>query len=232
MEKSNNLVGMSPPAFPKRILIVILRLFFKLLYHQFAWTYDWVASIVSLGSWQKWVTSVVPYLHGPRILEIGFGPGHLQVARNQEGISIFGLDESHQMVHIAHRNLTHLGLRSNLIRGDSQTLPFSGNNFDQVVMTFPAEYIFNPSSLTEIHRVLADGGMAIILPMAWITGRKPLERLVSWVNRITGEAPEWDENVLKSLETAGFEVSWEMKNFTNSKVLMIRLLKPMLQNMD
>ena len=229
MQKPNNLGGMPPLAFPKRILIVLLRLFFKLLYHQFAWTYDWVASVVSLGSWQTWVTSVLPYLDSPRILEIGFGPGHMQVALSQKGITVYGLDESRQMAQIAHRRMTKLGLHSNLIRGDARTLPFSGNCFHQVVMTFPAEYILNPTSLTEIRRVLVDGGMAIMLPIAWITGRKPLERLAAWVNRITGETPEWDEKSLEPLKTAGFEVSWEMKNFNNSKILIIRLLKSLAQ---
>jgi ubiquinone/menaquinone biosynthesis C-methylase UbiE len=225
MQKPNNPSGLPPLTFPKRVLIVLLRLFFKLLYNQFAWTYDWVASIVSLGSWQTWITSVLPYLDGPRILEIGFGPGHLQVALTQKGITIYGLDESHQMAHIAHRRLTNMGLRPNLIRGEAQTLPFSGNCFNQVVITFPAESILNRSSLSEIRRVLVDGGRAIMLPMAWITGRKPLERLAAWVNRITGEAPEWDEKSLKPLKTTGFEVTWEMIDFNNSKVLIIHLVK-------
>jgi ubiquinone/menaquinone biosynthesis C-methylase UbiE len=225
MENPNNLGSLSLLTFPKRILRILLRLFFKLLYHHFAWTYDWVASIVSLGSWQKWVSSVLPYLDGPRILEIGFGPGHLQVTLNRNGITTYGLDESYQMVHIAYRRLTNLGLRTNLIRGDAQTLPFSGNCFHQVVMTFPSEDILHPTSLMEIRRVLVDGGMAIILPLAWITGRKPLERLAAWVNRITGETPDWNEKSLEPLHQAGFDGSWEMINFNTSKILIIRLRK-------
>jgi len=225
MEKPNNLGSMPPLAFPKRILITLLRLFFKLLYHQIAWMYDWVASIVSLGSWQNWVTSVVPYLNDPKTLEIGFGTGHLQVALSQKGISIYGLDESHQMAQITQRRLASMGLRSNLIRGDAQVLPFADNCFHQVVMTFPAEYILIPASLTEIRRVLVNDGVVIMAPLAWITGRKPLERLAAWVNHITGEAPEWDAKSLEPLKKLGFEVSWEMINFKTSKILIIRMQK-------
>jgi ubiquinone/menaquinone biosynthesis C-methylase UbiE len=216
---------MPPLALPKRILIISLRFFFKLLYHQFAWTYNWVASIVSLGAWQKWVTSVLPYLIGPRTLEIGFGPGHLQVALIFKGIIVFGLDESQQMIQIAQRRLSKLGLLPNLIRGDACTLPYADNCFHQIVMTFPSEYILNPTSLNEIHRVLIDGGMAIILPLAWITGRKPLERLAAWFNHVTGEAPEWNEKSLEPLKTFGFDVSWDMLDFNTSKILIIRMLK-------
>jgi ubiquinone/menaquinone biosynthesis C-methylase UbiE len=225
MRKPNNLSATPATASPKRILIVVLRIFFKLLYHQFAWTYDWVASIVSLGAWQTWVSSVLPYLHGPRVLEIGFGPGHLQVALCQKGLNVYGLDESRQMLRIARSRQTTLGLSSNLVRGVAQTLPFAANCLHQIVMTFPAEYILNPSTITEIHRVLVDGGVAIILPLAWITGQKPLERLVAWVNRFAGETPEWNENSLAPLKTSGFIVSWEMNKFNTSKILIIRLQK-------
>jgi ubiquinone/menaquinone biosynthesis C-methylase UbiE len=210
---------------PKRFLINLLRIFFKLLYHQLAWMYDWVASTVSLGAWQTWVESVLPYLEGPSTLEIGFGPGHLQVALDQKGITAYGLDESRQMGRIAQRRLTRFGLHPNLIRGDAQALPFADSCFQQVVMTFPAEYILKPTSLAEIHRVLPEGGITIMLPLAWITGRKPLERAAAWVNHITGETPEWDENSLEPLNKAGFVVSWEMINFNTSKILIIRLLK-------
>jgi ubiquinone/menaquinone biosynthesis C-methylase UbiE len=225
MEQPNNQSSVVPLAFPKRIIIVLLRLFFKLLYHQFAFLYDWVATIVSLGMWQKWVTSVLPYLNGPDTLEIGFGPGHLQVALSQKEINIFGLDESNQMTRIAHRRLTILGLRSHLIRGDAKILPFADNCFHQVVLTFPAEYILSPNSLTEIHRVLANGGMAIMLPLAWITGQKPLERLMAWVNRITGEAPDWNEKSLEPLRQVGFDVSWELINNDSNKILIIKMHK-------
>ncbi len=225
MRNRDNLGSEPRPQFPLRLLASTLRLFFNLLYHQLAWLYDWVAWMVSLGAWQKWVLSVKPYLDGPRTLEIGYGPGHLQVALNQNGSSPFGLDESVQMGRIARRRLTGQGFSPNLVRGDALALPFANDSFQQVAMTFPSETILNLVSLTEIHRVLVKGGTAIILPLAWITGRKPLERAAAWLNRTTGEAPEWDERVLEPLLKAGFGVSWEMVEFDSSKVLVIRMIK-------
>ena len=70
----------------KRLLGWFLRFFFHLLYHQFAWTYDWVAAGVSLGRWNEWVRSILPYMQEGRILELGHGPGHLQAELLKTGL--------------------------------------------------------------------------------------------------------------------------------------------------
>jgi len=225
MEKNSSLAVLPPLTLPKRLFLIFLRIFFKLLYHQFAWTYDGVASVVSLGAWQKWVTSVLPFVDGPRTLEIGSGPGHLLIGLYQKGITAYGLDESPQMVKLAKKHVERLGLRPNLIRGDAHTLPFADASFHQIVMTFPAEYILKAATISEIRRILIKGGVALVLPIAWITGRKPWERVAAWVSRVTGEAPAWDESVLDPLKKVGFDVTWEMMNFTSSKIILIRLFK-------
>jgi SAM-dependent methyltransferase len=210
----------------RRLFFPILRIFFRLLYHQFAWTYDWVASIVSLGEWQHWVSSVLPFIVGPNVLEIGIGPGHLQAEISQKNILPFGLEKSIQMVNITRHRLVKLGQIPYLALGDAHFLPFANESFQQVVMTFPAEFLLHESTFKEIHRVLANEGTVIILPLAWITGRNPLERAVAWLNRITGEAPEWDENALEPLKELGFIVSWDMMYLQSSKFLIIQLFKP------
>jgi ubiquinone/menaquinone biosynthesis C-methylase UbiE len=90
----------------------ILRFFFKLLYHQFAFAYDLVAATVSLGRWKDWVMSILPFVEGPRVLEIGFGPGHLQRRLLQRGLIAVGIDESPQMARLAKRNLTGTSVAS------------------------------------------------------------------------------------------------------------------------
>ena len=136
------------------------------------------------------------------------------------------MDESIQMVNTALHRLVDLGQIPNLARGDAQFLPFANESFQQVVMTFPAEFLLQKSTFREIHRVLVNEGILIILPLAWITGRKPLQRAVAWLNRITGEAPDWNESSLDPLKDLGFIVSWDMINLHSSKVLIIKLVKP------
>ena len=86
------------------LIQILLQPIFHLLYHQFAWTYDFVAAFVSLGRWQDWVDAVVPFMSG-RVLEIGFGPGHLQELLNKQNFPVFGVDESSQMAQKANKLL-------------------------------------------------------------------------------------------------------------------------------
>ncbi len=212
--------------FLKRLLSIFLRTFFKLLYHQFAWCYDFVAWVVSLGHWNQWVVSVLPYLQGPRVLELGFGPGHLQTAMANQGITAFGLDESREMAYITQKRLRSFDIHSNLVRGDAISLPFRNEGFNQVVVTFPAEFILEPATIAEIKRILVSRGILLALPLAWLTGRKPWERLIAWINRVAGQAPVWNPVVLDPLRKAGFEVHWQEINLSNSKAILIQLVKP------
>lgn len=206
-----------------RLLLSLLRLFFRLLYHQFAWAYDLVAATVSLGRWKGWVLSVLPYLHG-RVLEIGFGPGHLQLALHARGLAAFGLDESRQMARQAGRRLRRKGFTGNLVRGVAQQLPFLKNSFETVVATFPAEYIFDAHTLAQIRSVLVPGGRLVILPNAWITGKGRLERLAAWLFKVTGQAGAIGTllpGMRKRLRVSGFELRHELLEHPGSRVLVI-----------
>ena len=225
MHKTNPRFGPQPLPLLTRLLLTFLRTFFKLLYHQFAWVYDIVACLVSVCAWQQWVRSLLTYLEGPRTLEIGFGTGHLLEGLALKGVATFGLDESPQMGQIARRRLGARSLHANLIRGDARALPFAAEAFHQVALTFPSEYVLHPDALLEIQRILVAGGVATVLPLAWITGRKPWEQLVAWVNHVTGQTPEWTESSLAPLKQAGFDASWEMKQFSSSHILLIHLRK-------
>jgi len=209
------------------ILARFLRLFFHLLYHPFAWSYDLVAWTVSLGRWKDWVGTVVPFIKGKRVLELGHGPGHLQ--RLLLGLDLFavGLDESQQMGYLAKKRINHgEGSRDRLVRGLGEQLPFPPSAFDTVLATFPANYIFEQHTLLEVRRTLTNGGKFIVLPLAWITGKSAFERLMAWVFRITGQTPsdpfESVGNALKEpfLE-AGFQVEVHQVEVKSSLVLIL-----------
>ena len=202
----------------------LLRFLFHLLYHQFAWTYDCVAALVSLGCWKSWVQAALPRLNG-RVLELGFGPGHLQISLQENGLQAFGLDESCQMARQASRRIRRKRFFSCLTRGYAQRIPFRKESFNCVAATFPSEYIFDPQSLEEIKRVLVPGGRLVILPMAWITGARPLERLVACLMRVVGETPgkpgSLPRAIMERFTQLGFEVSSEIVKLKNSQVLIV-----------
>lgn len=224
----------------------LLRFFFYLLYHPFAFTYDLVAGTVSLGRWKDWVLSVVPFIEGNRILEIGHGPGHLQrflLSRAQFGV---GLDESAPMGRLAKRNLQRLlssqqarqltsnpsytpqfaYAQINLTRGVGQHLPFSNGSFDSIVATFPSEYITGSETLSEVKRCLIDGGSFIVLPVAVLMGRGILDRVMALVFRVTHQVPEdpldiFSKRFERPFLEAGFDVEVKQVEVKSSLLLIV-----------
>jgi len=193
------------------LLARFLRVFFHLLYHPLAWTYDLVSWTVSLGRWKDWVESVVPYIEGTYVLELGHGPGHLQRILRSFDLFAVGLDESRQMGVLAKRNLIQSGYtQANLIRGLGQHLPFSSETFDTLIATFPTEYIFEERTLLEMRRILKNGGRFVVLPVAWVTGSGILDRFAAWLFRVTGQAPsdlnqEAIYRLVEPFEKVGFQ---------------------------
>jgi ubiquinone/menaquinone biosynthesis C-methylase UbiE len=215
----------------------LLRLFFHLLYHTFAFTYDLVAATVSFNRWKDWVVSVVPFIEGNRILEIGHGPGHLQRLLLPRKLLTVGLDESAQMGRLAKRNLMRNNsayyksisphtdyTQINLTRGVAQHLPFPAEAFDTVVATFPTEYINDPQTLAEVWRCLSNGGKLVVLPVAL-----PKNPFLDWLFKVTHQRPVEALEVIKSkLEepflAANFQAEIETLD-VKSGILLIVLAK-------
>lgn len=222
-------------------MYALMRFVFYLLYHPFAFTYDLVAATVSLGRWKDWVLSVVPFIKGTRVLEIGHGPGHLQRDLLSRGLFAVGIDESAPMGRLAQRNLkrflrqTPVSTSSTppsayaqiqLARCLAQELPFPNGMFDSVVATFPSQYIFDSVTLTEANRVLTPHGRFVILPSATLLGRGLLDRFMAFLFQFTGQiAPDiatmLRERTKEPLSQAGFHVQIHELSIKSSLVFII-----------
>lgn len=211
-----------------RLVTRLMRFFFFHFYHSFAWTYDFVAGLVSLGRWNGWIETALPYIDDGRILEIGHGPGHLQqLLLDGPSRFVVGLDELPQMGRLARRRLArgHVTL-AYLTRGLAQSLPYASAAFDTVVSTFPAEYIFESDTMASVRRVLRDDGQFIVVPAAWIVGRKLLDRSAAWLFRVTGQAPlsppeVVSERMRPAFEAAGFKTDFITIEMHASLVLVV-----------
>lgn len=164
---------------------------------------------------------------GARILEIGHGPGHLQRILLSRGLDSVAIDESAPMGLLAQRNASG---KATLARALAQRLPFADSAFDTVIATFPAEYINDPLTLAEVKRCLSDGGRFIVLPVALQMGRKPLERVMSLLFRVTHQSPvdpleEVKEKLKAPFVEAGFDVEVQELQVKSSLLLVILAIK-------
>lgn len=191
----------------KSIIRQIFRCLYYLLYHQFSWAYDYVAALVSFGRWNTWVLQTLPYLSGQRILEIGFGPGHLLCTAIRNNIDITGIDESRQMVKRAAKSICALGYIPPIIHGDVCSLPFPARHFNQVVSTFPSEFILNPRVIAEIYRVLLPEGQLIILPFAWIQGKLWYEKIAGFFVDFDIITHYWNDKCFSLIRKESFETT-------------------------
>ena len=207
-----------------------MQFFSQLLYHQFAWTYDWVAAAVSLGRWKDWVMTALPYLEGPCVLETGFGPGHLQQALHRAGVKTFGLDASMQMCRSAFLRLNNDRVLPLLVNGYTKFIPFKDSTFNQIAATFPTDYVFQPDSLAEFWRVLKPGGKLVVIPFAWIGASSWLERAAAAVmrsaNRVPPDTQELNERLLQPFTQAGFQTQIIKANVRSSLVAIIIATRP------
>jgi ubiquinone/menaquinone biosynthesis C-methylase UbiE len=215
------------PGHPLKWLYAIPAAFFALFYHSLAGLYDAITYAISMGLWKQWLAAVCPYLPGEHILEIGHGPGHLQAMLAQEGRKIYGLEPSRQMVHLAARRLASLSFPPRLARGFGESIPYKSNAFDQVVTTFPAEFITEPDTLSEIRRVLHPYGSLVILRFAWLSSQHWPYKATAWLFRMVGEAPAHgqalpEESLAAPFEEAGFSVTIDQIDLGHSGLVIIR----------
>lgn len=122
---------------------------------------------------------------------------------------------------LASRRLRQADFPGNLSWGIAQHLPYPTASFDQVVSTFPSEYIVQPETLSEIQRVLRPNGLLVVLPVAWIRRQRPLDRLAAWLFRVTGQAESWDALFNEKFRIAGFLVEEERISLPGSELVIL-----------
>ena len=203
-----------------------MRGFFHLLYHQFAWTYDGFSQLVSLGMWQEWVLATLPYIRGPHVLELGPGPGHIQQALGRLGINSVALEASPQMARLAYLRTTKNMKTMKMVNGYAQFMPFADSSFQQVLATFPTDYIFQVNTALEIWRVLVSGGDCYILPAAWITATSFPFRWASHLFEITGQVPSDLPDWTGPFTQAGFSAELIPVELPRSHLILIHAKKP------
>jgi ubiquinone/menaquinone biosynthesis C-methylase UbiE len=206
---------------PRRLVRSVFHFGYHLLYHELAFTYDAVAWLVSLGQWQAWGRTALDRVRGPRVLEIGHGPGHLLIALARSGRQPIGIDLSPQMIRMAQRNIQRAGVQAPQVQCRVQALPFRSGEFDSVVSTFPSDYIAAEATLREVQRVTNERGRLIVVFGAQLIGREPGRLLIEWLYRLTGQRAAKLDDEESIFERVGMPARIETETIGASTVTLV-----------
>jgi len=192
----------------------LIRLGFHLLYYQMAWTYDFIAWLVSFGQWAAWRRLALQFLQPGPTLELAFGTGGLFAELIEAGYRPIGIDLSPYMARLAGRRLRAKGLAIPLNQAKAQALPFPSGHFANVIATFPTSYMFDPATLTDVWRVLkpaqnGGAGQLIIVVQGHLRGPWPICSFIDWLYQITGQQDFPDVKPIDVFAQHKFDAHWE-----------------------
>jgi ubiquinone/menaquinone biosynthesis C-methylase UbiE len=141
------------------------------------------------------------------VLEIAVGTGR-NLAHYPAGARLTGIELSDEMLAIARRRATDLGIDADLRRGDAQALEFADDSFDTVVITLALCTIPDDrGAVREVRRVLRPGGRLVLLehvrsPAAPV---RAVQRLLDPLS-VRFEADHLVRDPLDYLAAEGFEI--------------------------
>jgi SAM-dependent methyltransferase len=202
----------------------LIRFGFRLLYNEFAWTYDWVSWAVSLGRWRKWQQASLRYLDlrkETRVLELAHGTANLQLDLAKNGCTGVGLDLSPAMGRIARHKLRANGLDARLVRGSAMHLPFPDSSFFYIVSTFPTEFIVQPETIREVQRILKPGGRLVVVMNGLLTAANPVVWVLEWLYRVTGQRAPLPLDPFHQFRKGGLEPQLHIDDLPDSKVWIL-----------
>jgi len=133
--------------------------------------YDFLNHVLSLNIdkvWRKKTVKKIAQNKPQNVLDVATGTGDLAIAlqKGSGAKKITGLDLSQGMLDVGIEKIKKLGLSESIemIKGDSEKLPFSDNTYDAITVAFGVRNFENLNKgLSELYRVLKPGGTLAVL---------------------------------------------------------------------
>jgi demethylmenaquinone methyltransferase/2-methoxy-6-polyprenyl-1,4-benzoquinol methylase len=143
----------------------------RAMFGRIAPRYDLLNHLLSLNIDRYWRARAVKRVSrhlstpGTRVLDLCCGTGDLMLALQRRSQAIvYGSDFCHPMLVAAHRKVEQRRLRIALFEADALNLPVADSSIDLITMAFGFRNLANyQQGLSELMRVLAPGGRAVIL---------------------------------------------------------------------
>ncbi len=141
------------------------------MFDSIAWRYDFLNHFLSFGIDRLWrkkaIRMIARHSKNPYILDVATGTGDLAIAAMKiRPVKIAGIDISQNMLEIGRKKIEKSGLKDKieLLQGDSENIPFADDTFDVAMVAFGVRNFSDPvKGLTEMKRVLKDGGLIMVL---------------------------------------------------------------------
>lgn len=159
------------------------------MFNGIAGKYDFLNHFLSAGIDRRWRKQAIRKLAGysPRnILDVATGTADFALeAVRLDPETIVGIDIADEMLEIGRKKISRRGLEGliQLKNGDSEDIPFPDRSFDAVIVAFGVRNFEDlERGLAEMHRVLNDRGVVIILEFS-LPQRFPVRQLYSFYFR-------------------------------------------------
>lgn len=141
------------------------------MFNSIAGSYDFLNHFLSFGIDRLWRKKAIRIISGayknPEIIDVATGTADLAIAALKAGTAgVTGIDISDGMLEIGRNKIIRKGVSDSiqLIKGDSENLPFEENTFDVAMVAFGVRNFSDPlKGLSEMRRVTKDNGMVLVL---------------------------------------------------------------------
>jgi demethylmenaquinone methyltransferase / 2-methoxy-6-polyprenyl-1,4-benzoquinol methylase len=141
------------------------------MFNDIARHYDFLNHFLSLGTdrlWRRRAINIIGRNIKPdKILDVATGTGDLAIAALRlNPAKVTGIDISEKMLELGRKKIYDRGLgeKIELLKADSESIPFTDGSFDAAMCAFGVRNFSSPlKGLTEICRVLRHGGMITVL---------------------------------------------------------------------
>lgn len=148
------------------------------MFDAIAWRYDFLNHFLSFGIDRLWRRRAIRIISksykNPHILDVATGTGDLAIAAMKLNPSkITGIDISPKMLEIGKEKINRKSFsgKIELIPGDSENILFADSVFDVAMVAFGVRNFSDPlKGLSEMKRVIRDGGMIMVLEFSKPSG--------------------------------------------------------------